>query len=366
MRIAAIIDTAILSGPGRQLVALASNLAARDVAFLVIAIQRRGMPESPFIHYVRNANVAHVVVPEDHAFDPSVISAVGCSLTDFGADIVQTHGYKPTAIAAALRATGHRWKWIGFWHGATAEDRKVRLYHRLDRALLRFADQVVVMSESQRALFVTRVTPVCMIPNAVLPHRRDQASEADNLERLPRPLLAVIGRLSPEKGVDVFLTAAAILRGRAMTFSAIIVGDGPQRSLLENQARDLGLASCVHFLGTRRSLHEIYGAIDLLVIPSHSEGLPNVLLEALGHDRPVVATTVGAIPNVITSKEVGVLVPPGSPAAIADAIPVGLALRSDPAAALARRHAADAFSLESRVRAHRDLYTSLLAAAGQS
>ena len=96
------------------------------------------------------------------------------------------------------------------------------------------------------------------------------------------------------------------------------------------------------------------------MIPSRSEGLPNVLLEALAHDRAVAATRVGAIPTVLDSPLAGALAEPNSPRSLADAIGRALSLRADPRAAAARRRVVDAFSLERRIDAHLSLYEAAL------
>jgi glycosyltransferase involved in cell wall biosynthesis len=360
VRIAALIDTASLSGPGRQLAKLVPVLGAQGVDVCIVAIQRYGRPISPYIEYLRAEGVEHSVVIERYAFDLRLVQEVHREFDRLKPDIVQTHGYKPTAIAALLRAMGARWKWLGFWHGVTAEDRKVRMYHWLDERLIRRSDQIAVVSREQERIFQHGRTPVRVIANAVIPHAVDQQSSLPSLEDVTKPLLAVIGRLSPEKGVDVFLDAAALLHRRSVPFSAVIVGDGPERSRLEALNRTLGLEGHVRFLGAHKGLAALYEQSDVVVIPSRSEGLPNVLLEALGHDRPVVATSVGAIPDVVRSELVGIVIPPESATALADAIPLALALRHDDRAVVARREALLPYSLISRARVHYELYGSLL------
>jgi glycosyltransferase involved in cell wall biosynthesis len=360
IRVAAIVHTRIVSGPGRQLASLAAALEARGVDVLIVALQRDGAPRSPYFEYLDRAGVKYVVVLDGSAFDVRVIGRVRRALEAFRPDVIQTHGYKPTIVAAALRARRPSWKWIGFWHGVTREDRRVRLFHWLDRRLLRTAHRVVVMSEPQRQEFADLGPRVSVIANAVIPRDRLGADADPWVVSGERPILAVVGRLSHEKGVDVFLRAAALLIAEGTTFSALVVGDGPDRASLEASARELGLADRVRFTGPLGNMRAVYEAIDLLVIPSRSEGLPNVLLEALAHDRPVAATRVGAIPAVVDSPLAGALADPESPRSLADAIRRALALGADPRAAEARRRVVDAFSLDRRLQAHLDLYGAVL------
>ena len=177
------------------------------------------------------------------------------------------------------------------------------------------------------------------------------------------PLVGVVGRLSSEKGVDVFLDALALLRDRGRAVHALVAGDGPDRDALKQQAERLGLADAVHFVGPVADVAALYPALDAVVLPSRSEGLPNVLLEALSADRPVVATRVGAVPEVLTDAAAGVVVPPGDAPALADAIAAALSTAHDPAARAARAETAARFSLARRVDAHRALYRELAARA---
>jgi glycosyltransferase involved in cell wall biosynthesis len=103
----------------------------------------------------------------------------------------------------------------------------------------------------------------------------------------------------------------------------------------------------------------LYEAIDILVLPSRSEGLPNVLLEALGADRPALCTRVGAVPEVLTDELAGLIVPPNDPDALASAVTPAFALRDRSDARAARMATANAFSLGRRVQHHIELYREL-------
>jgi glycosyltransferase involved in cell wall biosynthesis len=177
--------------------------------------------------------------------------------------------------------------------------------------------------------------------------------------QLERPVLGVVGRLSPEKGVDVFLEACALLAQSGQRFSALIAGVGPDEQRLRNQARQLGLDSIVHFLGNVNNVRTLYDTIDVLVLPSRSEGLPNVLLEALGADRPALCTRVGAIPEVLTDERAGIIVAPNDAPALANAVAPSFALRHRADARAARMATANAFSIGRRVERHIELYREL-------
>ncbi|MDK2877375.1 MAG: hypothetical protein PWR06_91 [Thermoanaerobacteraceae bacterium] len=147
-----------------------------------------------------------------------------------------------------------------------------------------------------------------------------------------------ISRLIPSKGVDVFLKAAAILignnsgegistdesRGNPPVLSDkplfFIAGDGPQMPELKKMARNLGIEKNVRFLGFRKDIYNLIGLSDMVVLSSRNEGLGISILEALALKKPVIASNVGGIPEIITHGRTGQLVPPDDPEALADAM----------------------------------------------
>ena len=262
-----------------------------------------------------------------------------------------------------LRRTGAVWPWIGFFHGETRENLKVKLYHWLDRRMLAAADRVVVMSRLHLERWSRLGPKLRVVHNAALPLPPDSrdplGGAAPSARDHARPRIGVVGRLSPEKGVDLFLHACRELLRRDLTFTATVVGDGPERARLEQLRDSLGLAGQVEFTGATPAMNALYASLDLLVIPSRSEGLPNVLLEAMSADVPVVATRVGAVPEVLDSPLAGVVVPPESPGALADGIAKALPLKNDPAARHARRAVVERFSVERRALHHLELYTDV-------
>jgi glycosyltransferase involved in cell wall biosynthesis len=149
-------------------------------------------------------------------------------------------------------------------------------------------------------------------------------------------LLAAVGGLIPHKGHRVLIEALAHLAPTRGSLHLLLVGDGPLRGDLEARAERLGLAERVHFLGERQDLGAIYGALDLLVHPSLTEGLGTAILDAFSAGVPVVASRTGGIPEMVQEGKTGWLVEPGDVAALAAAIAQSL----DDAAERDRRAAA--------------------------
>jgi glycosyltransferase involved in cell wall biosynthesis len=160
--------------------------------------------------------------------------------------------------------------------------------------------------------------------------------------------------------VDVFLTSVAQFRRMGSPVEAVIAGSGPERERLQSMVESLGIGEDVSFLGNVADVTQLYAQLDLVVLPSRSEGLPNVLLEAIQADLPVVATAVGAIPEVLTDRACGELVRPDDADALFQAMRRVLAKGRDPATAEARSQVRSRFSLDTRVERHLDLYADVL------
>jgi glycosyltransferase involved in cell wall biosynthesis len=124
-------------------------------------------------------------------------------------------------------------------------------------------------------------------------------------------VIAIIGRLSAEKGHDVFIDMASRICEKLHNVQFLIVGDGPMLAQCKRRVAELKLQDHVKFTGYRDDMNDIYASIDILAITSFTEGLPNVLLEAFAHAKPVVATSVGGIPEVVSHGESGFLVRAG-------------------------------------------------------
>jgi glycosyltransferase involved in cell wall biosynthesis len=360
LRVAALIDSATVSGPGRQLAAIAREVRQYGVDLVVILFRRTGRPSSPLVRHLEQAGVDYVELPERGPLDARLASRVASVLRERAPDVLQTHSYRTTAIVYLLRLAGLRLPWVAFQHGATAQDAKVRFYHWLDHRVAARAERVVIMSEQHRQRWRRHAGKVRVIHNAVIPLTGTPSVPDSAAPVGLRPVFGVVGRLSFEKGVDVFLRACDVLRRRDRAFSALIVGDGPELDRLLALRTDLGLVDAVVFRPSTADVRSIYAAIDALVIPSRSEGLPNVLLEALAEDLPLVSTAVGAVPEVLQDPMAGLIVPPGDPAALADAMTRIIDTGRTPAARRARRTCVERFSLAARARAHVALYRELL------
>jgi len=164
-----------------------------------------------------------------------------------------------------------------------------------------------------------------VVPNGIDPALFTQPADPALRARFggspDRPLVFTAARLSPEKAIDVLVSAAPLVP-EAMF---IIAGEGPERAALEARAEALGVARRVRLLGARHDVAQLLAACDLFVLPSRFEGLPISVLEAMAAAKPVVATRIGGTDEAVVDGETGILVPPGDAGALAAAIRTFLA-----------------------------------------
>ena len=133
-------------------------------------------------------------------------------------------------------------------------------------------------------------------------------------------LLGIVGRIAPIKNHRLFFDAMARVLAEYATAHLVVVGDGDLRPEMERYVREVGIANKVSFLGWRHDLPQVYADLDVVVISSKNEGTPVTAIEAMAAGRPVVATRVGGLPDVISDGETGYLVAPGSVEQLASAV----------------------------------------------
>lgn len=253
---------------------------------------------------------------------------------------------------------------------------------RVHKFICRFADRIVVNADAIRRWLIDQgyaAGKITVIRNGLDLTRFGVRSDGGALRRefwIPPhvPLVVMLSRLNPQKGVEYFLEAAALVKQRCPRAHFLIVGeayintggvfrpDQVYRKQLGHRAVKLGISDHVRFTGMRRDVPEILGAAAVSVLPSFSEGISNTLLESMAAGASVVATRVGGAPEIIEDGKHGLLVPPGDAEALADAI---CRLLEDPVlaarlSAQARKRVEAEFSFERMVQQTEDLYAELL------
>jgi len=270
------------------------------------------------------------------------IKALKKAIEDVRPDLVCAIGYK----AGIITAFTPQKPTIEVLRGWTGHTLPVRVYEFLDKLLLRKHDLIIAISPTQKEIAIRYGVPpdrVWWIPNALDTARLSPPVSGEQwCCELGLPantvLIGAVGRLSKEKGYEHLLWAMHILRGDVSNVRLLIAGEGIERAKLESLTRELGLQHVVQFLGEIPNGAQLISGLSLLVLPSLSEGMPNVILEAFAYKTPVVATAVGGVPELVKDGETGWLVPPRDPHALAQAIREALSNPEE-----ARRRAENAY-----------------------
>jgi glycosyltransferase involved in cell wall biosynthesis len=281
-----------------------------------------------------------------------------------GVNIVHTHGYRSDIVG------GHAGRESGVpivttVHGFTGGGWKNRVYEQLQRFAFRRFDAVVVVSQLQADQLRSAGVPaqrLHVVPNALAAHAAPLGrAEARRALHLPADGLIAgwVGRISREKGIDILIDALASISDRPIL--AAILGDGPERATESARAESIAPSRFV-WVGAVPDAAKYFAAFDLFVLSSRTEGLPMVMLEAMAAGIPIVATKVGGIPDLLSSRE-GMLVAPEDPRALAAAIRATL---DDPAAAAERARAAQLrqkteFDVEPWSARYESIYRDLIA-----
>ncbi|WP_217914885.1 glycosyltransferase [Miltoncostaea marina] len=341
-----------LEGPGCEVVVCASRDPGRNrdpidhetgVRVLMLGRRRTLSPLAwlPLVRYLRRERVD---VLHSHMFGSNV----------WGALLGRLAGV-PVVIA-----TEHSWTYEG--------QRLRKLIDGLWVGRLSTAFVAVSPEDARRMVELERVPArkVRTIPTGLL-RDPDELRGApgrlrDELGLPPEtPLVGAIAMLRPMKAVDVLVDAFARLLGRVPGAHLVVAGDGPLRGEVEARIAALGVGDRVHLLGVREDVPAILRSLDVVVLPSDSEGSPIALIEAMVAGRAIVATRVGGMPMILDDGRCGELVPRRDPQALADAV---AGLLEDPArraalGGLAQRRALADFTLEGVARQWQALYREL-------
>ena len=261
-------------------------------------------------------------------------------------------------------------------HGWISNDLKGRIYTWIDKSILRYFDHIVTVSGAMKQQLLSAGLPdgqVEVIPNALktgdfVVDRKDRCFR--NKLNIPDhwKIVANIGRLSEEKGQALLLRAFADACQVRKNICLVFVGIGPEQHLLEELAMKLNIAERVFFAGFQEDMNSVYNSVNLVVQSSYTEGMPNVVLESLIMETPVVATDVGGTAEIIVHKEYGHLVKPKSQEDIRSGIVNFLDDESDfiSMARRGRTHVKNNFDSKIRVKRLESMYKRVATSKGKA
>jgi len=327
IRVLAIMEASSVTGPAKNLIRFCqwtrTPEAQRTGANLAITIATfcrdpdADGSRNAFVQAARSEGIDVQVIREGFAFDRRVFPRLRNVLEIVQPNVVQTHNVKSGFIYSRIRS--HLGvPWIAFQHGYTAPDLKMRVYNQLDRITLRSADRVVtvcqafapalqaygVRSERIRILHNSIQAPAPVPENATIQLRRELGLVEDDT------VILAVGRLSKEKGHADLLQALSVVRRDIpeVNWKLVLVGTGPEQAELDRLSAKLGLTDRVVMAGFRPTVASFFAIAGLFVLPSHSEGSSNVLLEAMAARLPIVATRAGGTPEIAADEKTALLV----------------------------------------------------------
>jgi glycosyltransferase involved in cell wall biosynthesis len=361
-----LIASNFLGGPEKQILEHAGRLAPHRWQ-AVLGTFREGRERVPMLDAARDRDLPVFTIDTRSPFSLRAVTQLRTRLREFGVDVLVTHGYKANVVGY-LATRGSGVPQVPFVRGYTGETLRIRVYETLDRWVLR---------RFPRVLCVSRGTAGILARHGIAPERTVAVHNAVVLPSVPiaprsllrefdlpagtRTLVAA-GRLSTEKGHRFLIEALERLADRHPEAVVILFGEGREEPALRAQAVRAGLGDRIRFAGFRKGLVEYLAAADLVVNPSLTEGLPNVVLEAQSAGVPVVATEVGGVAEIITPRETGWLVPPGRSDLLAEAIEDALSHPERAAAcgAAGRTRVASEFGFDVQARRLVEIYDALL------
>lgn len=355
IRVLAWMEAMSVTGPAKNLFAFArgSRELTPSIVHFLGTFRRQGDPANDaFQEAAAKAGVACHVVIEKRAGDLGAAKSMRDWTRQVNPTVVQTHNNKSHFL---LRWSGlhHDYPWVAFHHGYTQTSFRQRIYNLTDRWSLRAARRVVTVTEAfvpeLRASGVDRER-IDVIPNAIVPPVQVARHPDDP------PVILSVGRLSKEKGHLDLIRAAAGLPCRV-----VLVGDGPERETLRRKAQELGVD--LEFAGQVGDVSPYYRRASVFVLPSHSEGSPNVLLEAMAEGLPIVAARVGGIPETVRDRLDALLVDAGDVGSLSSSVTALLAQPelAEALAQSARQRVLREFTPEARARKLAGVYRCVLA-----
>ena len=319
---------------------------------------------TPYAAQLRDLGAEVVFLPGRFTLDPLRLVRLARLIRQRQIDVVHAHLPVPNMLAPLAGLIARRPVVLGLHTQPGVLHGRSRLRGLLETIAVRRADAAISCATSiaQKESARLAPTPISVVSNATaIPMAPRPPRTADGPLRF-----ITVGRLSPEKGYDVLIDAAARLAARGLPFHLDIIGDGHLRAALQRQIDDAGLQAHVTLLGPRADIPDLLAQADVFVLSSHSEGLSIALLEAMGSGLAVIATDVGDTATVV-NPDVGDLVPPADPAILADRMAQFIAMpdRAVSCGAVAHRVIRETRAPGPWAQRYVDIYRNILAARAQ-
>lgn len=362
-------------GPDKTILLSAEHHDRTRVAVIVAYIRDVRDQEFRITDKARARGLTYYEIPEHGKFDLRVVRAIRDIVIHHDINLIHSHDYKSDLFAYLIR----RWLWrrhialVSTAHAWVMLGARGEFYRRLDLWLMRRFDHLIAVSQATKDEMTAgwlSAANISVIHNTIETEVWSRAQATTNLrEELGIgqvfPVIGYVGRIMPEKDLDTWLRAAALVAEKYPLARFVLVGEGRDGTTLrhlQKLATTLGISAQVIFPGYRESLVPVYATFNIFVLTSRREGLPNSLLEAMAMGLPVVTTDVAGTSELVLDGITGFVLPQGDVHGIAQAV---MALADNHQLRLhmgtgGRKRIEQAFSFTQRLRRVEELYDRIL------
>lgn len=362
-------------GPDKTILLSAEQHDRTRVEVVVVYIRDTTDNEFRIAEKAKAKGLTFYEIEEHGKLDLRVLKTLSDIVVRHDINLIHSHDYKSDLFAYLLRwwlrdrrfalvATAHAWVMLGI---------RGELYRRLDLWLMRRFDHLIAVSQATKNEMMAAAIPTNLITTIYNAIDTDAWSSSRVTTTLREelglaqafPVIGYVGRIMPEKDLETWLRAAALVAKKYSGAQFVLVGEGKDGATLrqlEQLAASLGIAHQVCFPGYREDLLAAYAAFDIFVLSSRREGLPNSILEAMALELPIVTTDVAGAKELVLNQETGFVLPQGDINGIAHAI---LTLVENDAARrsmgqASRERVEQEFSFSSRLQRIEALYERVL------
>lgn len=323
LRILQVVSSPTTSGPCVHVADLARQLRALGHTVTILA-----RPHSWIVSEAQRLGI-ETIETHFHRFPPTEVFRLRQEVRRRGFDLIHTHMNSAHNMGVILRAL------CGIPCVATAHSRKIQAHWLLNNHIVATSHHTERFHRAYNRVPATRISTIyCPVPQRDLrSSTRSVARSFSDIRELrarwgcrdavqPAFLIGVVGEISPAKGHRFLIEAMRELCPRFPNLRLVVVGNHREEYVrqLQHWSCEWGIADRIHWAGFQQDIELAMSAMDLYVCPSLSESLPLTLLEAMAAARPIIATAVGGVPEIIQNERTGLLIPPRQSAALGAAI----------------------------------------------